>query len=142
MKETQITAKIVEHLNGIPGTFAKKRHSGKFGSGDPDIAGCHLGRAFVIETKVAGGELTQLQAIQLERWRKAGAINTLAVFLPETKVLRMITLHHTEKWADFTGHQKLKELIETSVANRYPLKGLDLQPWLEAAEFHAEKEGY
>lgn len=143
MKETEVTARIVKEINSHPAhCYAKKRHSGKFGSGDPDIAGVYLGRAFFIETKVVGGELTQLQAMQLTRWREVGAITALAVYSPETREIKFIMLHDSEQWENFTGHAKLSELLETTAAPWKPLKTLDISAWLEMAEFHVQKGGH
>ncbi len=144
MKETQVTAKIVEAINSHPvHAYAKKRHSGKFGSGDPDINGVYLGRAFFIETKVVGGELTQLQAIQLTRWREAGAITALAVFNQDSREIKYIMLHDSERWDDFTGHAKLRVLLETTAAPWKPLRDAlrDIGSWLDMAEFAVQKAG-
>lgn len=125
MKETEVTARIARGLNGVMDCYARKRPSGKFSSGDPDLAGCFRGKAFFIETKVTGGELTELQAIQLEKWRKAGAKTMLAVYDKVTRVLKFIQLSDSEKWDDFSGHAKLVELFLTSVSFKQDLKKFD-----------------
>ena len=131
MKETEVTAKIVKGLNSEADCYTKKRHSGKFGSGDPDLSGCFAGKSFHIETKVVGGELTQLQAIQLERWRKAGAATRLAIYDHKAKTLQVVELDDKEKWEDFTGHDKLKELIVTTAQRPLPFKDFNYQGLLE-----------
>ena len=108
MTENSITYKAIQLMNGVPGVFARKRHGGRFGSGDPDIAGVVNGNAFFCEMKVTGGELTKLQATMLDNWRKSGAKTYVAVYDFKTKDLRVISLHHYvddsgENWIDFAG---------------------------------------
>lgn len=104
--ENSYTAKLIKVLNRIPDTRAKKRHGGRFQSGDPDVAGVFRGFSFFIEAKVLSGELTPLQAEELERWRGAGAATALAVYAPLSSKgmgLRLFTPTHKEEWSDLLG---------------------------------------
>ena len=109
MNENAITQKVLRLMNSVPGCYSRKRHGGAFCSGDPDIAGVAYGRAFFCEMKVAGGELSKLQAVMLDKWSAAGADTSVAVYSPETKKIRVIHLHQgctpedDEHWVDFAG---------------------------------------
>ena len=67
LKENDITARVIKMMCTVPGCFARKKFSGRFQSGDPDIAGVINGWAFFVEAKVVGGELSRLQAAMLEQ---------------------------------------------------------------------------
>jgi len=103
VNENSVTAKIIKFMCSEPDCHARKRHGGRFGSGEPDIDGCVFGRAFKCEVKVTGGELTKLQATMLDRWRDAGADTTVAVYDRDAKQLRVVHLHDSERWIDLAG---------------------------------------
>ena len=90
MGENALTVKLIKRLNEISGCRARKRHGGKFQSGDPDVAVVYKGHAVYIEVKVLGGALTKLQAFQLARWAEAGATCLLVVFDEKTKLARVL----------------------------------------------------
>ncbi len=75
--ESRITQAIMRRLRELHGVIVRKRHGSQMGvAGDPDLYGTIHGRHFEIEVKRpdAGSELTGLQAVRLEQWRRAGAI--------------------------------------------------------------------
>lgn len=131
MNEPAVTDRIVKALCGTSCTHARKRHSGKFGSGEPDVTGCCIGRAFYIEVKMSRGELSQLQAHQLTNWREAGALTAMAIYDPPTKQLKVVRLCDSEAWEQFTGPRKVAELWETTAERAQVLSKYDWQEWLE-----------
>ena len=80
MNENTITTKLIKVLNTIPNCYARKQHGGMFSSGDPDINACIDGHSLKIEVKVSGGELSALQAEQMEKWSGANSIVMLAIW--------------------------------------------------------------
>ena len=74
MKETAITAKLIQKLNTIPMCHARKRHGSAYMAGDPDVCICYKGQTILIEMKLLAGELSDLQAVMLQRWQDAGAM--------------------------------------------------------------------
>ena len=107
MKETAITAKLVKKLNAIPRCFARKRHGGAFSSGDPDIQVCYKGLTILIEVKVLVGELSELQAVMMQRWQDAGAVCILAVWDAEQKAFAMFL---DKTWKEYAGKVKPRVL--------------------------------
>lgn len=130
MNEPAVTDKIVKGLNGASDTFARKRHSGKFGSGEPDITGCCLGKAFYIEVKMITGALTLLQAHQLTNWREAGAFTALAIYDPGLKLLKIIQPDESETWDQFVAPGIIKELWAESLGFIDNLSGFDWEGWV------------
>ena len=66
---------ILKALNALPRCRAVKRWGGPMGRrGEPDIQGCHKGRAFFLEVKRPHKPLTMLQLRELHEWRESGAI--------------------------------------------------------------------
>lgn len=75
MKETDITAKCLKHLNAQSRCVARKQHASQYGNvGEPDIDGCWDGRALKIEVKMPGKKPTPLQMAAMRRWERAGAL--------------------------------------------------------------------
>lgn len=103
MRETAVTTKLVKHLNKIPGCFARKRHGSAYSAGDPDVHICYRGLTLFIEMKVVGGELSELQAIMLQRWQDAGASCILMVWDASKKVFS--TYYRVPRWADYAGRK-------------------------------------
>ncbi len=87
MRESVIVRRVLNYLNTLPHTVAFKSHGSQFQTGWPDIVGCSRGRAFALEVKVPGRQATALQAMILERWRKAGAITGVVHGMAEVEVL-------------------------------------------------------
>lgn len=106
MNENALTQKILKHMNAVPRCFARKRHGGKFGSGDPDIAGVIEGLAFFCEVKLESGTLTKLQAVMLDKWKSAGAETSLAIYDPIKKNLRVVTRLLDTYWIAAEGPVK------------------------------------
>lgn len=102
-RENDVTAKLIKVLNSIPLTRAKKRHGGKFQSGEPDIAAVFRGRAVLIEVKLIDGELTRLQAAELDRWAAAGAFCAVAVWNHAQRVFSIHRDRILESWQALTG---------------------------------------
>jgi hypothetical protein len=72
--EKTIVAAIRRYLEDI-GAKTYKTHGGPFShAGAPDILGCLNGRALALEVKRPGAAVTQLQAVELRSWERAGAI--------------------------------------------------------------------
>ena len=79
--ESHITQAIIRRLRQIPSVIVRKRHGTAFGiAGDADLYGSIDGRHFEIEVKRPdpSSELTELQRIRLDQWRRAGAITGVA----------------------------------------------------------------
>lgn len=74
-KEADIVRDMVRALNRIPGVFCLRTHGGSFqAKGTPDIFGCALGRAFVIEAKrTASLKPSDAQLYMLGKFNDAGA---------------------------------------------------------------------
>lgn len=119
--ENARTYRLIKVLNSVPGCRAKKRHGGQFQQGDPDVAGVFLGRSFFIEVKVTNGELTSLQATELQKWREAGAATFVAIYhdsdkkLPGTSAVdplrragkfQVVSPSYSEEWTDLAGRVK------------------------------------
>ena len=132
MREPAVTANIVKAFNTVPECRAKKKHSGKFGGGDPDLSGVYRGRAFFVEVKKLDGLLTELQAAELEKWREVGAAVFVGIYDPVTKKLAFVQLDASENWPQFARKGALHELWETSVTQHAPLREFDLLAWLES----------
>lgn len=83
--ERTITKSILEFLNGLPECYAMKTKGDYRSSGQPDIIGCHKGRALALEVKRPEvGRITALQAVTLGKWRAAGAIAEIVHSVEET----------------------------------------------------------
>lgn len=138
MREPAITDKIVKALNGVEECRAKKKHSGKFGGGDPDVSGCFRGHAFFIEVKKLEGELTLLQADQLEKWRKAGALTFVGIYDTSAKLFMLIELDESESWDQFANKEGVHELWDESAERRLPLRDYPFETLLDERTFNAE----
>lgn len=101
MNENAVCQKLIKTLNGIPRCYARKRHGGKFQSGDPDIAGVYTGNAFFIELKMENGTLTSLQRNQLDIWAKAGADTRVGFYLEDKKAIKLYRASPERSWKDF-----------------------------------------
>lgn len=72
--EANLVRRVLAELNSWPQTYAVKNHGSPYTRrGEPDISGCRLGQAFLLELKAPGKKPTVLQARALERWAQAGA---------------------------------------------------------------------
>jgi hypothetical protein len=73
--EKSLVNRVLRELNSWPDTRAVKIHGSMYGRhGDPDIWGCRYGVMFLLEMKLPGKKPTKLQAIELDRWTRAGAV--------------------------------------------------------------------
>lgn len=126
MNENPITAKLISLLNGVPKCRARKRHGGRFQSGDPDVAGCVQGRAFFIEVKMDTGELTKLQAAELERWRESGAATAVAIWIADKKAFQVMRPDKTKPWMDLAGKVKIPKDIPAEW-----LRPMSHEAWVE-----------
>lgn len=115
MRETQVTAKLVKALNAIPGCCARKRHGSAYTSGDPDVSVVYRGHAIFIEMKMLDGELSDLQAVMLERWQQAGATCVLGVWDPEQKAYAFFV--GPKIWQDYVG--KIKSRVINPINGEY-----------------------
>jgi len=74
MSESVLVRRIIGAVNKMPGCRAKKIHGSVFGSGWPDVLAVAKGLAVFLEVKRPGKSMTRLQKLEMEKWRKAGAI--------------------------------------------------------------------
>jgi hypothetical protein len=74
MTEAAIVRAILAYLNRQPHCYARKTFGGPQSPGWPDVVCIYHGRAYMLEVKRPGCKLTNLQAHELERWARAGAV--------------------------------------------------------------------
>ena len=72
--ETTMNAKAVKLINEMPQTFVRKRYSGPFRKGLPDITGISHGYPVEIEGKLHGNKLTLIQEKWQRQFKELGAI--------------------------------------------------------------------
>ena len=73
--ESALVRRVLRELNSWPNTRAVKMHGSPYTRrGQADICGCHYGRMFLLEMKLPGKKPTILQAKELERWERTGAV--------------------------------------------------------------------
>lgn len=72
--ESAIVKAILDALNALPQTYARKTHGNGYSSGWPDIIGSHRGRMLALEVKQPGKDATPRQAHELAKWSLAGAL--------------------------------------------------------------------
>jgi len=84
--EASVVSAILKHLNSRPDTYARKTTGTTRSRGWPDIVGCHRGRFLALEVKRPGGSYgaTPLQAAELTKWARAGAIAGVVTSVEET----------------------------------------------------------
>lgn len=88
MNEAALIQKIRKYLASIKGCFFWKEHGGQYGTaGIPDIIVCYKGRFIALEVKVGKNTPTKLQAITLERIRKAGGIASVVRSVAEVQII-------------------------------------------------------
>ena len=85
--EKTITQNIIRYLNTLPACYARKIHGSRYIAGFPDIICVREGLAIWIEVKRPGNHPTQLQLIELERWKEAGSLTLVAYCLDDVKNL-------------------------------------------------------
>ena len=74
-EEANLVRRTLKALNALPGTRAVKNHGSPFSRvGTPDIVGCTRGLFFTLEAKSKGKHPRKIQLVELERWRRAGAL--------------------------------------------------------------------
>jgi len=74
-REKEIVRRIKKALLALPHCHCVKIHGNPFSHvGTPDILGCHEGRMFALEVKRPGGVVSDIQARELENWKKSGAL--------------------------------------------------------------------
>ena len=130
VKESGVTAKLIKHINSIPGCFARKRFGGAFSSGDPDIQICYRGHTIFIEMKTMDGQLSDLQAIMMQRWQAAGATCVLGVWDAGNK--EFIFFVNKADWRRLCGKVKRHVLDDTESKEYRASKGMEtvLKGWL------------
>lgn len=74
MTEAAIVRAILNYLNRLDCCYARKTHGGPSSPGWPDVVCVYHGQPFMLEVKRPGCKLTDLQAHELERWARAGAV--------------------------------------------------------------------
>ena len=99
MHENRVTQRLIRALNTLSGCRAKKRHGGRFQSGEPDIAGVYGGHAFFIEVKMPKGKLTPLQGHELRLWAEARATSLVAVWSPKDEYFLMTSIGNEARHA-------------------------------------------
>ena len=83
--EKTITKTIIRYLNGLPACYARKIHGSRYTAGFPDIICVREGVCLWIEVKRPGNKPTELQLLELERWREAGALTIVAYSVEDVK---------------------------------------------------------
>ncbi len=88
--EARLTKKLVDGINAMPLAYARKAFSSRASSGWPDIIGAVQGRMVAFEVKRPDQpyKVTPLQASELARWKRAGAIS--GVVTSETDVIDLL----------------------------------------------------
>lgn len=85
-RESTLTKKILQYLNGMPDCKAEKNHGSPFTKrGRPDINLSYRGRHGVIEVKIWPNKPTVSQVKQLKEWEEAGSIALVAYDLTVVK---------------------------------------------------------
>ncbi len=83
--EATITRNIIRYLNTLPACYARKIHGSRYMSGFPDIICVREGVCTWIEVKRPGNHPTQLQLIELEKWKGCGCLTVVAYCLDDVK---------------------------------------------------------
>lgn len=82
--ESSIVASILFLLRNHG--WAVKQHGSAFSTiGTPDVLGCVSGRMVAIEVKRPGELASKAQLVQLEKWRRAGALAMVATSAGEVR---------------------------------------------------------
>lgn len=90
MKESDLIRKISDYLKTVENLFFWKEHGGMYGTaGIPDLIVCYKGRFVAFECKIGKNQPTALQAITIERIRKADG--TAVVVRTVEEVRQIIT---------------------------------------------------
>lgn len=108
MNENAVSQKLISIYNSLPQCRARKRHGGKFQQGDPDIAGCIKGKAFFVEVKLEEGQLTKLQATELDKWQVSGAATALAIWNSQARCFRVGMPMPPTSWLTLEGRIKVR----------------------------------
>ena len=88
VKEADLITTIKKYLATLPETFAWKEHGGQYGTaGIPDIIVCHRGRFIALEAKVGKNQPTKLQAVTIEKIRKAGGTAAVVRSVADVKTI-------------------------------------------------------
>ena len=135
MNESKVTTKLIQALNAIPCCFARKRHGNIFSAGDPDIALCYRGRTILIELKMPGGALSDLQAIMLDRWQAAGAVCVLGVWDSAQKAF---CFHSNKSWKKYVGNIK-STMLRAGCGAYQNVRAADMQEVLDDWYTHNSK---
>lgn len=87
MLEKTLQTNVLKYLNSLEDCVAENVSGNALQKGRPDINGCHRGRSFRIELKSPdnNNQPTKLQLLNLEKWKKAGAICFVAYSLEDVK---------------------------------------------------------
>lgn len=73
MSEARIVAAALKALRDR-GAVAIKIHGGPYQPDCNDVIGCYQGRAFMLEGKMPGKQMTPRQQVRAQQWATAGAI--------------------------------------------------------------------
>lgn len=85
--EKTITQSIIRYLNKLPCCYARKIHGSRYTAGFPDIICVREGMPVWIEVKRPGKKPTQLQVIELEKWRECGSLTMIAYSVDDVRNL-------------------------------------------------------
>lgn len=80
-----MTKRILDALNKFPDAYFRKVHGSRASSGWPDLIGCAGGDMYAIEVKTPDAKrgVTPLQAAELAKWAKAGAVAAVVYSVDE-----------------------------------------------------------
>ena len=87
MSEASLVRSISRLVDEFPQLVIVKTQGGPNRRGLPDLIGCYRGRSIAWEVKIPGGRPTPLQAAEIERWRKAGALSAVVTSVDEARDL-------------------------------------------------------
>lgn len=84
--EARVTKRILDKLNALPDTYARKVHGGRYSSGWPDVIGSCGGTLLALEVKHpdATRGATKLQLAELAKWYRTGAVAGVVCSWEET----------------------------------------------------------
>lgn len=86
MSERQIVDGAQRKLRAL-GAVVAKIHAGPMQPDLNDLVGCYRGRAFMLEAKAPGEQMTPRQRVRAQQWAAAGAITGMFTSADEAVVL-------------------------------------------------------
>jgi len=88
VSETAIVRAAQRDLRAL-GAVVVKIHAGPMQPDINDLVGCYRGRAFMLEAKQPGEQMTPRQKVRAEQWKAAGAIT--GMFTSAAEAVALVT---------------------------------------------------